>query len=593
MPITTLASLTNSEGLGKVLQFDGLGLKITVLPTIETLGEPTLTKQAVYFLEDVEAAAKVRLEEDLVLCKWLKEHQRDAVIVYILDNYLFMYSVLNDESKITSKVAKGKFLDTKIKDRFILGDKGNVEYLAVDTLNDESILSCKDQADPKFSFEGDWRLFNNYFMEIYDRYLEEIENVSQRKVVLKTRQSEEVLPILRFLKKPYKYAELVQISNYIDYVDPTDKDLKNGIYESPFPNFSIPMQHVFAEDFYNKYLLDMYFAGLRERSPTVQFKQFYNIIEYVFEDATVEECRKHLPEDIAKSVVDLSDWENWRSSLDKGFRYNKNKLKAEETQLRIAINMFVEKKEFTEKIMSFDSEKRKHFLKPASLTKEVKIPPLNLSDNRLLDRYSNRVYLIRNCVIHTKRTTHGKRVPAILPFSEEEIFLEKEIPLLKFVAQKVIQREKEIFGFTATSFSPPETFLLVNLLSENKNYETLVKNLGFFLYNLHSKLKGDNYYDLLDPILEILAIMFDDLRLHDPDKLEPYRQELQKINLLLFDEVTQAVIECLIFLLQNEMSSFSYLVKGLPRITMRASLYRLQNSLDYYFEKKKAGNSNV
>lgn len=595
MPITILASLTNSEGLGKVLQFDGLGLKITVLPHIETLGEPTLTKQAAYFLDDVEAAAKVRLEENSDLCKFLKEHQRDAVIEYILDNYLFVYSVLNDESRITSKVAKGKFLDTTIKDRFILGDKGNIKYLAVDTLNDRSILSCKDTADPEFSFESDWKLLNNYFANIYDQYIEKIDSILDRKIVLKTKDTEETLPILAFVRKPYKYEELVQISNYIDYVEENDPHLKSGIYEydDNYVKFKIPMQHILARDFHNKYLLDMYSAGLRERSSTVQFKHFYNIIEYVFEDATVEECRKHLPDSIARLVVDLSDWKSWGNRLDKGFRYDKSKLNTEETQLRIAINLFVEKNEFTEKVMSFNTEMKEHFLKPAALTKEVKIPALNLNDNNLLDKYSSRIYTLRNGVIHTKRKIHGKRIPAILPFSDAEIFLEKENLLLRFVVQKMIQREKEIFGFTATSFSPVETFLLVNLLSENTNYETLVKNLGFFLYNLHSKLKGDSYYNVLDPILEILAIMFDDLRLHDPDKLEPYRQELHKIDLSLFDEVTQAVIECLIFLLQNEMSSFSYLVKGLPRITMRASLYRLQNSLDYYFEKKKAGNSNV
>lgn len=595
MPITTLASLTNSEGLGKVLQFDGLGLKLTVLPTPETCGEPILTKQALYFLEDLEAAAKTRVKEDSALCKWLTEDQRNSVIVYILDNYLFAYSMLDDKSKITSKVEKGRFLAGRIIDRYILGDKGNIKYLAVDTLNDRSILSCRDTADPEFSFESDWKLLNNYFASIYDQYIEKINSILDRKVVLKTKNTEETLPILRFVRKPYKYEELVQMSNYTDYVEENDPHLRSGIYEydDGYVKFKIPMQHIPARDFHNKYLLDMYSAGLRERSPTVQFKHFYNIIEYVFEDATVEECRKHLPDSIARSVVDLSDWKSWENKLDKEFRYDKSKLNAERTQLRIAINMFVEKKEFTEKVMSFNTEMKEHFLKPALLTKEVKILPLNLNDNNLLDKYSSRIYTIRNSVMHTKRMIHGKRIPAILPFSEEEIFLEKEIPLLKFVVQKVIQREKKIFGFTATSFSPPETFLLVNLLSENKNYETLVKNLGFFLYNLHSKLKGDDYYDLLDPILEILAIMFDDLRLHDPDKLEPYRQELHKIDLLLFDEVTQAVIKCLKFLLQNEMSSFSYLVKGLPRITMRASLYRLQNSLNYYFEKKKAGNSNV
>jgi hypothetical protein len=587
MPIQTFVSLTNSAGLGRVLQFNGLGVKITVLPTIETCGEPIISKQPIYFLEDVEAAAKTRITEDSVLFQWRDEYQRDSIIEYILDNYLFAYSVSDDNSRITSKVEKGSFLADKIKDRYILGDRGNIEFLAVDLLNDRSIISCKDTTNPDFSLDSDWRLFNNYFADIYDRYVKEIDSILDRKVVLRTKGKEEMLPMLRFLRKPYKYDDLVHISNYVDYVEENDPHLKEGIYEynNNYIKFKIPMQHISARDVYNKYLLDMYFAGLREGSPTVQFKHFYNIIEYVFEDATVTECRKHLPDSLAKYVVDLSNSKSWKDSLDKAFRYDKDKLNVEETQLRIAINMLVEQEEFKKKIESFDAETKEHFLKPTSLTKEVKLPPLCLSDSNLLDKYSSRIYLIRNSVIHTKRKMHGKRVPPILPFSEEEIFLEKEIPLLKFVVQKVIQREKEIFSFTATSFSPPETFLLFNLLSENKNYDTLIRNLGFFLFNLSTKLKGDSYYDLLDPIIEILAILFDELRLHNPDKLEPYRQELHKIDLSMFDEITQAVIECLIFLLQNEMGSFSYLVRKLPRITMRANLYRLQNSMNWYFER--------
>jgi hypothetical protein len=591
MPIQTLVSLTNSAGLGKILQFNGLGLKITVLPTIETCGEPIINKLPIYFLEDVEAAAKTRITEDSVLFQWLEENQRDSIIEYILDNYLFAYSIFDDDSRITSKVEKGGFIVDKIRDRYTLGDKGNIEFLAVDLLNDRSIISCKDITNPDFSLKSDWRLFNNYFDEIYYRYVKEIDSILDKKVILRTKDKQEILPILRFLRKPYEYDELVHISNYFDYVEENNPCLKDGTYEynDNYMKFKIPMQHIFVKDFYNKCLLDMYSAGLRERTPTVQFKHFYNIIEYIFEDAAVMECRKHLPGSLAKCVVDLSNFKSWKDSLDKLFRYDKDKLNTEETQLRIALNMLIEQEEFKKKIESFDAETKDHFLKPTSLTKKVKVHPLCLGDSSLLDKYSSRIYLIRNSVIHTKRNLHGRRVPSILPFSEEEIFLEKENLLLKFVVQKVIQKEKEIFDFTVSSFSAFETFLLFNLVSENKNYDTLMRNLDSFLFNLSTKLKGHRYYDLLDSITEILATLFDDLRLHDPDRLEPYRQQLQKIDLSRFDEITQAVIECLIFLLQNEMRSFNDLVRKLPRITMRASLYRLQNSMNWYFEK--TGNS--
>ena len=585
-------SLTNSQGLGKVLQFNGLGLKITVLPSTDTCGEPFLTKQAIYFLKDLEATAKIKISADSVLSQHFTEAEMGQVIEYLLDNYLFVYSTVDDQSRITSKVEKPSFLEDKRTERFEPGDKGNVKYLVVDILNDRSVISCKDLIEPDLSYESDWLLFNSYFERIYDRYLKEIDSVLDRKVALKTRSSEEILPILRFLNEPYKYAQLAQMSDCIEYVEEKDARLRNGIYEyhTRHVNFEIPMQHIFAGDYYNKYLLDLYSAGLRETSPLLQFKYFYNIIEYVFEDATIEECRRHLPEEIANSVDDLSSYKDWIGKLDRGFRYDKSKLRAEETQLDIAVNMFVERSELTNKILTLDTDTQKHFQEAAVFTKDVKVPPIRIDDDNLLTKYARRIYLIRNSVIHTKRTIHGDQVPAIMPFSEQELFLEKEIPLIKLVAQKVVQKEKDTFQYTAISFSPLETFLFISLLHENENFDTLIKNLGFFLYNLHSKLKGERYYDFLDPIIFFLLDIFDDLRLHDPDKLEIYRQELLKINLFLFDEVTQAAIKCLVFILQNEMASFEDLVEKLPRRSMRANLHRLRNSMDWYFGQKRKSN---
>ena len=586
MPITTLIGLTNSKGLKKILQFDGLGLRITILPSVETLGEPLLTKQAFYFLGDIEAVGKTRLKTDSILYECLdEEFQRDAIIEYILDNYLFNYSISNDESKLTSKVKRYRFLSTEYRDRYVLGDKANTKYLAVDTLNDRSILLCKDTVDPEMSFESDWRLFNNYFMSIHSKYVAEIESILDRKITLKTKSDsvieEETLPVVKFLSKPYKHEELEQMS-HIGYVDKSDRHLKGGFYEyssSSSANSKIPMEHMFAKDFHNKYLLDVYFAGLREHSPTVQFKHFYNVLEYLFEDVTVFECKKHLPEEVAESITDLSDWKNWKNKLSHNFPYAKNKIMAEETQLKIVVNLFIDKVEFTKKIRDFDRNIRDHFLKPILINKKITIHPLDLNDNNILDKYSERIYFTRNSIMHTKRTRYGKAAFTILPFSESELFLQREIPLLQFVAQKVIQKEKDIFEFTTLSFSPLEILILMELLYENHNYETLIENLSLFLSNSQSKLDETRYEEFLDHILGVLVEIIDQARLDGPIPLEKIRDELSKIDVGSFDETTQLVINCLILLLHGDMDRFNKLVKKLPIFTMRAKLYGLQNSL--------------
>src|SRR3972149_8421267 len=98
------------------------------------------------------------------------------------------------------------------------------------------------------------------------------------------------------------------------------------------------MLHFSTTKYHNKFLLDLYFAGLREKSPLIQFKNYYNIIEYVFEDAVVEECKRHLSEE-AKLVNDISGCEKWKEKLDDHFRYDRSKLKSEETQLTVSIKI--------------------------------------------------------------------------------------------------------------------------------------------------------------------------------------------------------------------------------------------------------------
>ena len=595
-----MIGLTNSKGLKQILQFDGLGLKITVVPSVETLGEPIVTRQAFYFLGDIEAVAKTRLKEDSVLYEWLKGHQREAVMEYILDNYLFEYSILSDESKITSKVTTGKLLDTTPRNWYFLADKGNAQYLAVDTLNDESVILCEDTSDPKMSFESDWRLFNNYFMGIYDKYTKEVESLFGREVLLKTKSDSttrnQTLLIVRFFDRPYKYWEIEQIS-YIDYVDKNDVNLKNGIYEYyPIPSdnkskIEVPMRHVFCTSFYHKHLLDIYFAALREHSFTVQYKHFYNLLEYFFEDATLLKCKKHLPKKIAEPIVDLSDWKKWKVKLDSSFRYNKEKICAEETQLKILMNLFIDKAEFLEKVDSFEAHIRNHFLKPLSIGNAMKIRPLNLNGDDILDQYSERVYYVRNSVVHTKRTRYGKIASTILPFSETELLLEREIPLLKFVAQKVVLKEQDTFGFTTQIFSPFEAILLINLLFENHNYEAIIKNLEGFLSNLYAKLDETLYQDFLDEILKILVDIADEARLDGCDSLNKVRDGLRKIKVSCFDEITRLVINSLNFLLQEDMDNFEESVRKLPRITMRANLYGLQTGLKFFYSQQRKENS--
>ena len=81
MAINLRLQLSEGKGLGKALVFHGLDFNVVVHPTIH--GEPLLTSQAFYYLDEMESVAEIRFDnpDDL-----LNTHELE----YIVDNYLFL-----------------------------------------------------------------------------------------------------------------------------------------------------------------------------------------------------------------------------------------------------------------------------------------------------------------------------------------------------------------------------------------------------------------------------------------------------------------------------------------------------------------------
>ncbi|MCW4048477.1 MAG: hypothetical protein NWE89_01940 [Candidatus Bathyarchaeota archaeon] len=588
MPIISNMALTNSEGLGQILQFDGLGLKITIGPSVETLGEPVITKQAFYFLENLESVAKTRLENESVMHTMIDKVYFSPVMEYILDNYLFTYSLVNEESKLTSKIDEYGLLNTTPNDWYYLADKANTKVLAVDTLNDESVVECYDVLDPEMSFESDWRIFYNYFPELDNKYVKELRSLFEKKIFLKTRNGsakEQILPIIQFKHKAYEYSELERLS-YVNYVDKNNPKLVNGIY-SFYPNtldksnkIDIPMNHCYSTNFYHKYLLDMYFAGLREPSLVVKFKHFYNILEYLFEDAALSECKKYLPTKKAKKIFDMSKVDKWKKKLKTSFPYSKRYITSEKTHLQMLFNMTINKNNFINKIKNYDLETKNHFLTKTPFNKSMSMKPLDLDKSGIIDAYATRIYTIRNGVIHTKRKRHGKDSQMILPFSENERFLQKEIMLLKYVVQEVIQKERTLFQLTTLSFSPREIGLFTELLFENRNYHTFVGLFEDFIINLSVNLSEIDFNTFLDRFTFILITIIDEARLEtDTKNIDYIRNELLKIDCNILPKSAKYMIKCIVALLHRDVPRFNTLIDNVTKRSIRAYLYIIQNSL--------------
>ena len=82
--------LEGGKGLNKVVVFSGLSYSMIIHPMV--YGEPVLTLQPFYYLDELESVAKIRFENS-------QDKLSASELDYLIDNYLFAYSMNNLDSK--------------------------------------------------------------------------------------------------------------------------------------------------------------------------------------------------------------------------------------------------------------------------------------------------------------------------------------------------------------------------------------------------------------------------------------------------------------------------------------------------------------
>ena len=141
MALSFDSTLTNAKGISKVILFKGLSHPMLLTPTI--LGEPVFTAQPFYFLNEMDCVMRIRFENPQNdMPNYETNEELNDFIENLIDNYLFEYSKKYPEDKITSKVTNLSYWKDDLNESYFFCDRMNVQYLSLDVLNDESIISC-------------------------------------------------------------------------------------------------------------------------------------------------------------------------------------------------------------------------------------------------------------------------------------------------------------------------------------------------------------------------------------------------------------------------------------------------------------------
>lgn len=406
--------LTGSRGLGKIVFFSGLDLPAVVTPSL--FGEPLLTVQPFYFLERMECVARVRFEsaQDMPPAKSSKHFER--ILEYIIDNYLFSYSLNHPESKLTTKIHEMIYWRDDPNYHYWEYDWRLVKALTLDYLNDTSIKSCRDKQHPGKDYWQNYCLFKSYADHHYGQYTAALRKAMASIVTVKTKNHPSLgtgtkkLPILNTRSKPltFSQAEMFEVIRPTEDTRGKSSYVVNRGYESP-TNFELPMETLTTRDIHSPSLLAYYFSALRDHSAVSQFKNFYNVLEYFFDDAP---------------------------------RLLSVKPKREREQLQCVIRCMVTERHLREAI-SQHGELYLSKLGSALLTSSGQsIPKLDPSKGDLIAGYSDRLYDIRNACLHSKRTRSGRVEARIEPTTDDEEIVSTEIPLLQYLAATCIKHEE-------------------------------------------------------------------------------------------------------------------------------------------------------
>lgn len=412
MAVDVDLALTNARGLKKIIFFSGLDFPMVIVPSL--LGEPMLTSQAFYFMERMDSIARFYFEDARLLPN-VPEEEFARTLEYLIDNYLFEYSKKYRDSKLSSKVTEYVYTRVDPDSYYHEYDWGLTSCLIADTSNDPSIEECSDVNHLTKDDWLDWCLFNNYFQEIYQRYVDELHAAMQNRVIVKTKNHPTLgtaissLPIVTNVSTPL----ILEQAMMFEVVNPNRYDSSSSTYNvsrgRPSPlDITLPQETITANKKHSAELLSYYFCALRDQSPISQFKNYYNVLEYFFEDA---------PRILGRTA---------RVELD---------------QIKAVVEWSVDQTQLSNEINASGSRIVSEIIRAQVTSSGETIPPINLSSSDIRGEYASRLYSIRNACFHSKRTRRGRTEPRIVPATDDERIIRNELPVLQWIAIQCIEKQ--------------------------------------------------------------------------------------------------------------------------------------------------------
>ena len=184
--------------------------------------------------------------------------------------------------------------------------------------------------------------------------------------------------------------------------------------------------------FYNKELTKFYRLGMSSYFPILKFLTFYQILEFFFIKVSDEELHNKLAYELKDPKFAPKE-----PHIIKLVRIvEDHSKKVDETEmLTNVLKKFIDFKGLKDFIENYEEKiSEKIYTKKNEIFGEM--VEVILKENHIFGNVAKIIKIIRNALVHSSDRYEGKK--RYVPFSESTEIVEKHIPLLKFLAEKVI-----------------------------------------------------------------------------------------------------------------------------------------------------------
>lgn len=401
--------LSDSEGLGRIVLFSGLEYTVLVRPTV--YGEPLLTAQGIYYVDRLESVAHVRGNSG-------DDTLSDEKIEYLIDNYLFEFSKLHPESRMTFKVVENAFWVDDVHSKYLLADHRHTRTLALDQLNDPAVISVEAIDDADDVDLDVWDIGRNYSFSHIGAYLAGATALLEKKVQVMLTPSEDrdgYFGRLRVVKAEDAFIDYFQAR---DLEDLRAGSVPNGATHVPLrasqvpgAETSLPVERVSVTKKHNPILLSHFFSGVKELNPLKGFLSYYNVLEYYFEEAPSLLGR------IAKTELE---------------------------QLKCTIEILISDADVQAFLDTLPATGKASVLAEMPTSSGVTLKGLDDQAPSPRNELARWLYDIRCAVVHSKKTRKGVAVASFEPYSIHAKNVAVAVPFVRDLAIKCIEKDTSL-----------------------------------------------------------------------------------------------------------------------------------------------------